>query len=93
MSEPKRPGLTETILSLVSVAVMVWFTMPPQERMWVRLAVLQQMHRASDRLARKLGYQGMGDELAGRDFQNYDLAYRVALLRDRLARELKDIQL
>jgi hypothetical protein len=92
MGEPRQPGKLEMLLALVSTGVMAWYMMPPQERYWVKLTVLQKLHRLSGRLAYREGHRGMGDELAGRDYQRYGLAYRLSQARDALGRALEDMR-
>lgn len=92
MSEPQKPPLLETLLALASTLAMAWCVMPPQERLWLKLSALQKLHRVSGQLARKAGHRGMGDELAGRDFQRYDIAYWLSAVRDRLERALEGMK-
>jgi hypothetical protein len=80
--------VAEIVLALMSVlgtGVLVWFSMAPQERMWLRLEMARVLHSFSDRAARRTGRRGMGDELAGVDYGRYEIAYRLSRARDRIA--------
>jgi hypothetical protein len=94
--ERRQPGKTEVLLAavttLVSAAAMTWYMIPQQERYWIRLRMLRSLHHASGRLARRVGHAGMGDELAGLDFQRYGLAYRLSRMRDTLGKRLEDMK-
>lgn len=92
MSEARKPGKTEALLALASALVTSWCLMPEQERYWMRLRALQGLHRLSARAARRAGHKGMGDELAGRDFARYGLAYRLSQARDRLGAVLEGMR-
>jgi hypothetical protein len=86
--EPRKPGILETLLALASTAAMAWVVMPPQERFWVKLTVLQKAHQLAGRLAYQVGHRGMGDELSDRDFQRYEIAFWLSSARDELAKAL-----
>lgn len=88
----RKPTLLEMLATLVSVGVMAYMTISPQERYWIRLQALGLLHRASARLAWRAGHKGMSDELSGRDCQRYGLAYRLSQLRDLAARALEDMR-
>lgn len=94
--EPRRPGKAELLMALLSTATMAaltWYSMAsPAEREQARMRALAGLHRLAGRLARRAGHKGMGDELAGRDYQRYSVAFRLSQLRDRLARELEDMR-
>lgn len=93
VSEPRQPGKAEILLALVSTGVMTWFMLPPQERYWLKLSVLRQLHGLSSRVARNEGRQGMGEELKGRDpWPRYGAAYQASRLRDVLAKTLEDMR-
>lgn len=93
MSEHPKPGKAQALLALLSMAMVTWYMMPPQERYWVRLAALQKMHRLSALLARSEGRQGMAAELKGFDpWPRYGVAYQFSRLRDHLARQLEDMR-
>lgn len=88
MAEQRQPGKLELLLALASTGIMAWYMMPPQERFWVRLAVLQKLHQCSDRLARSEGHQGMADELRGSDpWPRYGVAYQISRFRDWLGKQ------
>lgn len=83
--EPRRPGKLELLLATLSTGAMVWFMMPAQERMWVRLRTVAGLRRAAARLASLEGHAGMGDELAGRDpSARYGGAVMLGKMRDLL---------
>ena len=90
--EPRTPGKLEAFLTLVTMLIASWYMMPPQQRYWIQLRSLQQLHRVSARLAWRAGHKGMGDELAGRDLQRYPLAYLLSRARDQLALTLEDMR-
>lgn len=90
--EPRRPGKLEALTALASTLVAVWYILPPEEQRWMKLRAVRGLHRLSDRAARRAGRGGMRDELAGRDFQRYGLAYRLSQARDRLAAALEDMR-
>ena len=87
--EPRQPGKAEAVLALASALVMTWYMAPPQERYWMKLRALQSLHRLASALARHEGHAGMRDELAGRDFQRYGMAYQLSRARDALGRALE----
>ena len=89
MSEPRQPVVLEALLALLSTAAMAWCVMPPQERLWLKLSVLQRLHGLTARAAYRAGHRGMGDELTQRDFQRYELAFWLSQARDKLARSLE----
>ena len=95
MAEPRQPGKLEALLALASTGLVAWSMMPPQERLWVKLAVLRNLQRAVDRLAKSEGQQGMADELSGRldPWQRYGTAYQLARFRDWLGKKLEDMRL
>lgn len=90
--EQRPPKLLEIFMALASTAAAVYLTLPPQERMWLKLEVFQRAQRMAARLAWTTGHRGMGDELAGRDFQRYGIAYRLSQARDYLARKLQEMR-
>lgn len=87
--EPRQPGKLELLLATASTLVAVWYMMPPQEQTWMKLRALRSLHRLAGRLALREGHAGMGDELAGRDFQRYGLALRLSQARDALGQALE----
>lgn len=90
--EHRQPGKLELLLAVFSTGVMVWYMMPPQDQQTVKLRALRSLHRLAGRLAQHEGRAGMGDELAGRDFQRYGLAYQLSRGRDALGRVLEDMR-
>lgn len=87
----------EILLSLVSLAGtawIVWIQLPPAERQMCRLSMASAAHRWLARASRRLGYLGMGDELAGRDPRDrYGLALMLGKARDRIERAEREARL
>lgn len=83
----QKPRLTEIILALISTAAAVYLTLPPQERLWIKITFYQKIHETVTRLAWRTGRKGMSDELAGRDYDRYSVAYRLSQLRDFFSRK------
>lgn len=90
--EQRPPKIVEIILALTSTAAAVYMTLPPQERLWLKMSLAQKLHHVSTKLAWKIGHKGMADELAGRDYQRYGIAYRISKLRDALSRKLQEMR-
>lgn len=90
--EQRKPGKAELLLALISTGVMVWYMMPPQDQQMVKLRALRSLHLLAGRLAQREGRAGMADELAGRDFQRYGLAYQLSRGRDALGRALEGMR-
>lgn len=90
MSDQRKPGKAELILATISTAVMAWSVMPPQERMWIKLAAATRARRLLARLAWREGHHGMGDELAGRDpWPRYGAALVLSRARDLIDKTLE----
>lgn len=92
MSEPRKPSLTEQVMAVAASLMMGWYMMPPQERYWAKLRMLNLLHKVTGRLALREGFRGMADELRGRDRQRYGTAYLLSLARDGLAQALEDMR-
>ena len=90
--DSRRPGILEVLVALASTAVGAWLMMSPQEQYWIKLRALRTAQRAAGHLARREGHAGMGDELAGRDFWRYSLAYQMSRVRDALGQVLEDMR-
>ena len=90
--EPRRPGKLEALLTLASIAVATWYMIPGHDREQIKMQATARLQRLSARLAWREGHRGMGDELAGRDWQRYSVAYRLSQLRDRLAQVLEEMR-
>jgi hypothetical protein len=91
--EPRQPGKLEVILALVSTTAMMWYMMPPQERYWVKLRVLQNLRRLSARYALREGHQGMTEELQGKDPEHrYGMAFLMSRVRDMLDKALEEMR-
>jgi len=88
--EPQRrpPPWLEILLGLMSLAgtgLIVWGSLPPQERQWIRLELTARLHRVLVVRAWREGRAGMADELAGRDpGPRYAAALWLGRWRDRL---------
>ena len=85
----RRSPAIELLVAVITVGgtlAAVWYNMPPQERLWLKLEMAHGLHGLSDRLARRTGRKGMGDELAGRDYGRYRIAYRLSQIRDEIAK-------
>lgn len=79
--------LLVTVISISGMVVIVWAEMPPDERRWTALAARSRLQTMLHRTARSAGDLGMGSELAGHGpaaHAGYGLAYRLAVLRDRM---------
>lgn len=89
-----RPGKAEVLISLAMTLLVVWLSMPPQERQWARLAMAESTRRLSGslaRLARRQGHDGMGHEIeTGRRSWRYAAAFCASVYRDALA-ELTEV--
>lgn len=90
--EPRKPGKAEQAIAVVSALLLAWSMTPEQERYWIRLKVLGTLQSLSARLAWREGHRGMGDELAGRDWQRYSVAFRLSQARDLIGRVLEDMR-
>lgn len=90
--EPRKPGRLEAFLALASTAIMVWYVIPPSDRQSIKLRVTDVLRRHAGRLAWRAGHKGMADELAGRNLQRYDLAYRLSVVRDGLAHVIEGMK-
>ncbi len=64
---------------LTVVVSIVWSSIPEHRRQLLRLAALRRAQVVSWRVARVMGHQAMGSELAGYG-QNYDIPYALARL-------------
>lgn len=74
-----------SLISLAGTAWIVWIQLPPAERQMTRLSMASAAHKWLARAARRIGYLGMGDELAGRDpSERYGFALMLGKLRDRI---------
>jgi|HubBroStandDraft_3_1064219.scaffolds.fasta_scaffold74734_2 hypothetical protein len=87
--EARQPGRLELLLATASTLLAVWYMLPPHEQQAAKMRTLRLLHRLAGRLAAQEGHAGMADELAGRDFQRYGLAYRLSLARDRIGQVLE----
>lgn len=88
----RKPGLAEIMLALISAVVTAWLMAAPQERYWVQLRLLDAASRLTGRLAWRAGHKGMGDELAGRDWQRYQLAEFLSRARDGIGRAIEEMR-
>ena len=90
--DPRQPGKLELAVTLVTTLVTVWWVMPEPERDLIKRRALWLAHRASARLARTEGRRGMSDELAGRDYHRYAVAYQLSRARDGLAAVIEEMR-
>ena len=68
----------------------VWIMLPPQQRMWIRLAVAGTVRSKSATAAWRQGHQGMGEELAtGQRSVRYLAAWGLSTVRDRANKSLE----
>jgi len=92
----RRPGLPELLLMGVSVAAqawIVWVSLPPQQRFWIRLALLGRLRSLGARLAWLEGRAGMAEEIqTGQRTVRYVSAYGLSLVRDAAAEALEDMR-
>lgn len=89
VDESQRPGRVQQAMAAASALLIVWFSLPEQERRWMVLRTVGFAHRYAARLARAEGFAGMGDELKGRDpSPRYGGAVLAARVRDGLAEML-----
>ena len=89
-SKSRSQIILEAILILAVNLASVWAVLPSDQRMWLRLKWAGCTRRMLSGLAVREGRAGMADELAGRDpLPRYAVAYRLAVLRDRLVEGLK----
>lgn len=86
--QPTKLELTLMLVtSLATAAAAVWAEMSPAQRELTLMSVKAGMRRFFHRAALRAGRAGMGGELAGHGetaAAGYGLAYRLAVLRDRL---------
>lgn len=82
--------LISVALSLAGMAAALWFTLPPQQRMWIRLAVAGRVRSSSAATAWNLGHRGMGEEIAtGQRSILYLAAWGLSTVRDRASQALE----
>lgn len=87
-----KPSKLEQLLGLTAALLMVWQTLPDQQRHQIKLRTLHLIEQVAGRLARNEGRAGMGDELAGHPeyaARRYAAAAFVATLRDRVVRQIE----
>jgi len=71
----------------------IWLSLPPQQRMWIRLAVAGRVRRIAATAAWREGRAGMSEELVtGQRSVRYGSAYGLSLLRDRAHRLIEDMR-
>ena len=92
-TQPQRSRAGEAVLILATIALQGWYlylTLPPQQRLWLRLTVLGTVRQRSARIALLLGWQGMGEELAtGQKSARYLAALWFSLGRDWANRQIE----
>lgn len=90
MSESQQPEtrdvLTQVALVVVTAAAnvtVIWLSLPPQQRYWIRLEALGWLRSTGYRLAWREGHAGMGEELStGRKSARYLSAWGLGIARD-----------
>ena|SRR5215472_409990 len=92
-----RPPLWAQVLvvsgTLAANLLVVWASLPPQERLWIRLAVTGGLRDLAGRQARVAGRSGMAAEVAGRDPSLlYAAALRLGKVRDGLGKSLEALR-
>ena len=92
MEQQQRHPVLEIVLTTASGLIVAWSVLPPQQRYWIRLEMLDLLRRTAARHARQAGYLGMGDELAGRQNCRYQVAYRLSQARDWCGRALEGMR-
>lgn len=91
--DDRRQGKMQQAAAIMSALLIVWFSLPEQERWWMALRTVGLARQAADRLARLEGHQGMGAELKGRDpLPRYGGAVLAGRCRDRLDDILKGMK-
>lgn len=95
--EARRPGLPEFLLLAGSAAAQVWviwLTLPPQQRFWIRLQVLGRVRQVTARWAWLEGRAGMAEELVTqRRSVRYLSAFALAVTREAADQALEDMRL
>jgi hypothetical protein len=82
--------LVSLALSLAGMAAAVWFTLPPQQRMWIRLAVAGRVRSSAATMAWNMGHRGMAEEiLTGQRSIRYLVAWGLSMVRDRASSALE----
>ena len=86
----RQPTALELLIALLSTGAAVWWMLPEHQRQLIAMRALDGGRRLAARMASLQGHAGMGDELAGGRLagQHYATAYRLARVRDELARRL-----
>ena len=84
--EPRQPGKLEILAALTTSLAATWYMIPERDRQLLKLRCLYLARRVSARLALREGRRGMRDELRGRDYQRYAVAFRLSVARDQLGR-------
>jgi len=93
----RQPGKLETALALISMALVCWVTIPPQERLWLRIRAAELAQAAALRAAGaawRRGHEGMGLELAGEPgaVVRYGEALWLSAARDSLERFMRIVK-
>ena len=87
-----RPRTLDLIVSLIATVLVLWESLPPDERLWLRLKAATLSRRVLAALARREGRAGMADELAAgpeRAASRYNAAYWLSLARDFVAEAVR----
>jgi hypothetical protein len=82
--------LVSLAVSLAGMAAAVWLTLPPQQRMWIRLAVAGRVRSSAAMMAWRQGHSGMGEEIrTGQRSIRYLAAWGLSTVRDRASTMLE----
>jgi len=88
----RKPGWPELLVILTSTAAqcwIIWLSLPPQQRYWIRLRVMGKARQLAGRRAWLEGHAGMGEELqTGRKSVRYLTAWGLGLMRELAQGEL-----
>ena len=95
--DARKPGLAEFLVLGATAAAqiaVIWLSLPPQQRYWIRLAVLGKLRAATARLAWLEGRAGMAEEIqTERKSVRYLSALGLSLLREYADQTLEDMRL
>ena len=92
-----RPPLWAQVLvvsgTLAANLMVVWASLPPQERLWIRLAVTGGLRDLAGRQARAAGRSGIAREATDRDPSLlYGAALMLSRVRDGLSKSLEALR-
>lgn len=74
-------------------AWVIWLSLPPQQRFWIRLEALGWLRRVTGRAARAEGHAGMGEELStGQRSARYLSAWGLGIAREWAVQRLEEMR-